>query len=156
MKNITYTDDSVVYQSETGKVLFHGRALPATGELMKRAREQLESSSQLFNWKALPNDDLNKSILLYAMLDGKLFYDLLCNQDKIEFALELYHMGQDTKNFDEQNRNYFEQFANAMVKNAQNAQVFIDDEDDIILSTVLEEYLQYNSHLFQSNMGITR
>ncbi len=145
MLNIPYVDDSVVYNSVRGTVLFHGKELPATKELMERAKDQAETGEILNRWIAIHNDDLLKIQGLSSILENDLLiYDLFSNRDRARFANELYDMNHDFISFNDQNRDYFNHFSNYVVSNLKDTKSFIENEEDISFSNMVSEFISFN------------
>ena len=148
MANIPYVDDRFIFNIDAGKVLFQGKEIPPTKEVIERSREQLEASQKLNRWVLLPNDDINKIRILYPMLDSSLFYDLLSNYDKNIFAEALLDMSQDQENFLDENIVYFKKMSDYIRKNIQNPEEFINKEMDYELDNLANEFFQFNHSLF--------
>lgn len=139
------------------QINFKGKThLPQTEELKNRAIEQKETREKLQIWTKLSNEDTNKTKILYAMLDGKLFYNKLNNFDKKKFADELLNMSQDEKNFDDQNRLYFKYFSNYLQNLIHHPKEVIESELDLQIDNLSEEFLEYNINLFLEKEEITK
>lgn len=149
MANIPYDDDSIVYNPEEEVIYFHDKKMPLDKDMVKRAREQLEAGNKLASWLAIENDDINKIMYLYPIMDSELSYDLLCNRDKYKLALELLQMSRDNENFEDMNRSYFSNMSNYIIENLGDNKKFIDEERDLKLESLVEEFFSYNYTKFQ-------
>lgn len=149
MANTPYVDDRYIYNPEKGIVMFNGVELPATKDLMEHAKMQVEHARLLDRWMALSNDDINKTVYLYALLDQRLFYDKLSNYDKKRLADALSLMSSDVKNFETENIGYFNSFSNFIIDNIENTKSFIEEERDIAFDEIIEEFYYFNIQKFE-------